>query len=80
MFAWNQRMGRLTVVKQGRDGEMRDRRRAATVCERCGRQIDQAIGACIECSRVAGIAFTRRTDPAELRPPRYGPRKIERNS
>jgi hypothetical protein len=39
-----------------------------------------AIGACIKCSRSAGIAFTRRTDPAELRPPRYGPRKIERNS
>jgi len=31
---------------------MKDRRRSATVCERCGREIDPAIGACIECSRL----------------------------
>jgi len=57
---------------------MKDKRRSGTICERCGRKIDPAIGACIECSRVAGIAFTRRTNPVELRPPRFGPKKVPR--
>jgi len=55
---------------------MKDRRRAETVCERCGHKINPAIGACVACSRLAGIVFTRRVDPVDLRPPRYGSRKI----
>jgi hypothetical protein len=58
---------------------MKERRttRRIQVCPKCARKIDPAIGACVECSRVAGIVFTRRTDPVGLRPPRYGPRKVK---
>jgi len=55
---------------------MKDRRRSAKVCDRCGRKIDPAIATCVECSSALGVVFTRRTDPPLLRRPRYGPRKV----
>jgi hypothetical protein len=53
-------------------------RRTARRCKNCGEPMQSGAFMCAKCGKATSELYTRLTDPRELRPSRYGPRKFGR--